>query len=115
MKRRNFLKLGALTSASLQANRISSWGLDFAGRFNTVPVRAAHALPAIFGLAAVFIGWLRLGVRPLTELWHTFALWVLPLLVCPPLLSKDAWAYLEQGWIVLQAPSRTSSLLRATG
>ncbi len=80
----------------------SPWGLGFAGRFNTVPVRAAHALPAIFGLAAVFIGWLRLGVRPLTELWHTFALWVLPLLVCPPLLSKDAWAYLEQGWIVLQ-------------
>jgi hypothetical protein len=80
----------------------SPWGLGFAGRVNSVAVVWAHSLPALLGVAALFTGWFGLRHTNRRTLWRTFALWSLPLLACPPLLSKDVWAYLEQGWIVLQ-------------
>lgn len=80
----------------------SPWGLGFAGRDNPLPVRWAQTTPAALGVALLFIGWLGVRGTSVPHLWRTFAWWCAPLLVCPPLLSKDAWAYLEQGWIVLQ-------------
>lgn len=80
----------------------SPWGLGFAGRDNTLPIRWAHSAPAALGLALLFWAWLGISRLRAHELWRTLALWSAPLLVCPPILSKDAWAYLEQGWIVLQ-------------
>lgn len=80
----------------------SPWGLGFAGRDNTMPVRIAHTVPAAAGIVLLFTGWLAARGSAIEQLWRTFLIWCTPLLVCPPLLSKDAWAYLEQGWIVVQ-------------
>ena len=80
----------------------SPWGLGFAGRDNVLPVRFAHAVPAFIGVAALFWAWLQLPRLDPRASWRVFAIWASPLLVSPPLLSKDAWAYLEQGWIVAQ-------------
>ena len=67
-----------------------------------MPVRIAHTVPAAAGIVLLFTGWLAARGSTVEQLWRTFLIWCAPLLVCPPLLSKDAWAYLEQGWIVLQ-------------
>lgn len=80
----------------------SPWGLGFAGRHNTLAIRWAQSAPAAVGVALLFMGWLSIRTAPIRQLWGTFATWCTPLLACPPLLSKDVWAYLEQGWIVLQ-------------
>lgn len=93
----------------------SPWGLGFAGRDNPLPIRWAHSAPAAIGVALLFIGWL--GVRHVgtTQAWRTFAVWCAPLLGCPALLSKDAWAYLEQGWIVLQGFDPYTTALSTIG
>ena len=80
----------------------SPWGLGFAGRNNTLPIRWAQSAPAVAGIALLFMGWLGLRTAAIGQLWRSFVIWCAPLLVSPPLLSKDAWAYLEQGWIVLR-------------
>ncbi len=54
----------------------------------------------LVGLIALTIGW---GlVRRITARgrWLLLALWSLPLLGAPPVGSRDAYAYAEQGWLV---------------
>ncbi|WP_267490295.1 polyprenol phosphomannose-dependent alpha 1,6 mannosyltransferase MptB [Parenemella sanctibonifatiensis] len=57
---------------------------------------------AIFGVMAMAYAWLR--IRPQVEphiRHHVVAiLWSLPMLAVPPMLSRDAYAYTDQGWIL---------------
>lgn len=100
---------------AISAWMASPWGLGFAGRFNPLWLRWVHTVPAVAGIVLLFFGWLRLrGAEP-KQIWQTFALWCVPLLLCPPLLSKDAWAYLEQGWIVWQGHDPYTSALGTVG
>lgn len=93
----------------------SPWGLGFAGRSNPLPIRWAHTLPAALGVVLLFAGWLMMRGTDQKNAWRTFAVWCLPLLVCPPLLSKDVWAYLEQGWLVLQGFDPYHTALSSVG
>lgn len=67
---------------------------------STVAVRWLGRGLGLVGLAALVVGW---GlVRPVAARtrWLLLALWSLPLLVAPPVGSRDAYAYAEQGWLV---------------
>ncbi len=59
-----------------------------------------------FGVAALSSAWLGVGARlrrrdntRLSQLWTLAAIWCLPLLVAPPVFSRDIYSYLAQGAI----------------
>ncbi|HQR79888.1 MAG TPA: polyprenol phosphomannose-dependent alpha 1,6 mannosyltransferase MptB [Actinomycetota bacterium] len=63
----------------------------------------------IAGMALILQAWLVLGydvlrgrVRELRALWWTLAAWCAPLLLTPPLFSRDAYAYYTQGKLLIQ-------------
>jgi hypothetical protein len=63
----------------------------------------------IAGMALILQAWLVLGydvlrgrVTSLTALWWTLAAWCAPLLLTPPLFSRDAYAYFTQGKLLIQ-------------
>ncbi len=63
----------------------------------------------IAGMALVLQAWLVLGydvlrgrVRSLPALWWTLFAWSAPLLLTPPLFSRDAFAYFTQGKLLIQ-------------
>lgn len=63
----------------------------------------------IAGMALVLQAWLVLGydvlrgrVVSLPALWWTLAAWCAPLLITPPLFSRDAYAYYTQGKLLIQ-------------
>lgn len=103
-KSKRALLIGLVGSLLLAASAwlSSPWGLGFAGRSNTLAVRWAQTTPAVAGATLLFLAWLGVRDQRPALLWRNFVIWCAPLLACPPLLSKDAWAYLEQGWIVLR-------------
>lgn len=67
---------------------------------STPTVRWVGRLLGAAGLVALALGWWR--VRRVRERgrWLLLALWSLPLLAAPPVGSRDAYAYAEQGWLV---------------
>ena len=63
----------------------------------------------IAGMALILQAWLVLGydvlrgrVRSLPALWWTLFAWCAPLLLTPPLFSRDAYAYFTQGKLLIQ-------------
>lgn len=81
-------------------------GVPVIGWFRTTHVGEASATVVFFvGMVALLIGWVRLGAAlragpgalPVGALWRVGALWSLPLLVVPPLASRDVYSYLAQG------------------
>lgn len=87
---------------ALAAWLASPWGFGFPGFRRSAPIRALHSAPAIIGVLGLTWAWFKLRRAGFLVLRRALAYWVIPLLTCPPLLSRDGWAYLEQGWIVLQ-------------
>ncbi|MDG4824453.1 polyprenol phosphomannose-dependent alpha 1,6 mannosyltransferase MptB [Asanoa sp. WMMD1127] len=61
---------------------------------------------AYFGLVLLVVAWWRLGrlvrQRPLTveEMLATLLMWAAPLLIAPPVFSRDVYSYLAQGAMV---------------
>lgn len=60
---------------------------------------------AVAGLVVLTAAWWSLrreAVRreSLPLVWRTVALWLLPVLVAPPLLSADGWLYVGNGWLL---------------
>ena len=86
-------------------------GVPVIGWFRTTHLGEAGATVVFFaGMVALLVGWVRLGavlragaaglpVRnlPVGTLWRVGALWSAPLLVVPPLGSRDVYSYLAQG------------------
>jgi hypothetical protein len=60
---------------------------------------AAGAAAAYFGLTLLTVAWLRLGQRLPTPavLRRTLLWWAAPLLLAPPMWSRDVYSYLAQG------------------
>ncbi|MGB3015352.1 MAG: polyprenol phosphomannose-dependent alpha 1,6 mannosyltransferase MptB, partial [Candidatus Nanopelagicales bacterium] len=63
----------------------------------------------IVGMALILQAWLVLGydvlrgkVRSLPALWWTLAAWSAPLILTPPLFSRDAYAYFTQGKLLIE-------------
>ncbi len=75
-----------------------------AGCVAAVSLMQALQLMLGTGLGAVLlvIAWFQIRELRMREQWIAFACWVVPLLLAPPLLSKDAYAYADQGHLVLQ-------------
>ncbi len=73
------------------------WLQDGFGRFTATVVLSA-------GVILLLDTWLRL--RPIASASTappvTWAIWALPLLLCPPLFSRDAYSYAAQGMIVMR-------------
>ncbi len=66
----------------------------------------------IVGMALILQAWLVLGydvlrgrVKDLSALWWTLFAWSAPLLLTPPLFSRDAYAYFTQGKLLIQGLS----------
>ena len=111
---RRFGMTGALLMAvgSLGAGALPVPNPLFGVRLLGLPARNATVSIAITyaGMAMVVLGWLWLGRMlkrdqnggaPLAEgfIARTMGLWALPLLVAPPLFSKDVYSYLAQSAI----------------
>jgi hypothetical protein len=63
----------------------------------------------IVGMALILQAWLVLGydvlrgrVREITPLWWTLVAWCAPLILTPPLFSRDAYAYFTQGKLLIE-------------
>jgi hypothetical protein len=63
----------------------------------------------IVGMALLLQAWLVLGydvlrgrVKELAPLWWTMVAWSMPLLLTPPLFSRDAYAYFTQGKLLIE-------------
>ncbi|MDR2255181.1 MAG: polyprenol phosphomannose-dependent alpha 1,6 mannosyltransferase MptB [Arthrobacter sp.] len=76
------------------------WRVEAPGVFVTVVVLT-------IGVWVMFAAWLRLGrlLRPwgnsLKQLWIACAVWSVPLMLAVPIFSRDVYAYIGQGRIVL--------------
>ncbi|MFP5283999.1 MAG: polyprenol phosphomannose-dependent alpha 1,6 mannosyltransferase MptB [Actinomycetes bacterium] len=105
------------------ASGLIAWGSahsEFAfhpdGWLDPIVAAIGHALPVpanriaiVVGVAALAAMWWRLrlrqGIRPIERPGWLLALWALPLLWCPPVLSGDAVLYADAGWIENQGGS----------
>ena len=63
----------------------------------------------IAGMALILQAWLVLGydvlrgrVQDMSALWWTLAAWCAPLILTPPLFSRDAYAYFTQGKLLIE-------------
>ncbi len=76
------------------------WRVEMPGVFASVVILTV-------GVWVMYVAWLRLGrlLRPwgtsLKELWIASVLWSVPLLLAVPIFSRDVYAYIGQGRIVL--------------
>ncbi|MFF3288868.1 polyprenol phosphomannose-dependent alpha 1,6 mannosyltransferase MptB [Streptomyces sp. NPDC003023] len=100
--------LGLLGSTALAAGGVSAGALPVREVLAPESGRAALGLVgAYFGLVVLVAAWALMGravrgPRPpgRRELLTTLALWTAPLLVAPPLFSRDVYSYLAQGAMV---------------
>jgi hypothetical protein len=67
---------------------------------STFAVRWLGRVLGLVGLASMVAGWGLVRQAAARTRWILLALWSLPLLVAPPVGSRDAYAYAEQGWLV---------------
>ena len=63
---------------------------------NQVLARLVGAL----GVVVLSGSWLATRGWRTPQLWRVLAVWVLPLMVCPPVMSSDGWAYAAQGYLL---------------
>ena len=102
------LAVGALGVGWLPLDGLADVPLVRTMRFTSIGTFVSHA-SVILGGAVLLQAWLVLGadvlsghLRDVRRLWSVLALWILPLLVAPPLFSRDVYSYFAQGKLVLQ-------------
>ncbi|GAA2179242.1 hypothetical protein GCM10009785_05160 [Brooklawnia cerclae] len=115
IRRDELLGLAGSLLLAASAWLASPWGLGFASRENPVGVTVVQTVPAVLGLGALFLAWVGIRDADRRTAWRAFTLWSVPLVLAPALLSKDAWAYLDQGWIVAQGFDPYSTGLATIG
>src|SRR3954469_21407441 len=78
--------------------------LNLPSRVQTVPQTMTTTGAVMMALAWLMLGRFALGDRRMTrsQLDRTLLLWVLPLLIAPPMYSRDVYSYLAQSEISLQ-------------
>jgi hypothetical protein len=103
------LAIGALGVGWLPVNT-SLYGNPVVMALRTPGVGVALArFCVIVGMALILQAWLVLGydvlrgrVTRLSALWWTLAAWSAPLVLAPPLFSRDAYAYFTQGKLLIE-------------
>ncbi|MET0457543.1 MAG: polyprenol phosphomannose-dependent alpha 1,6 mannosyltransferase MptB, partial [Mycobacterium sp.] len=75
--------------------------LNLPSRIQTVSLTMTTTGAVMMTLAWLMLGRFTLGERRMTrsQLDHTLMLWVLPLLIAPPMYSRDVYSYLAQSQI----------------
>jgi alpha-1,6-mannosyltransferase len=78
--------------------------LNLPSRIQTVSLTMTTTGAVMMALAWLMLGRFTLGERRMTrsQLDRTLLLWVLPLLIAPPMYSRDVYSYLAQSEISLQ-------------
>jgi hypothetical protein len=102
----SWLSLGLAGSIliTVTAPRLTGGGWWF--NVDLPPGGGANNVVFYLGIAALTCAWLGTGARlarspemRLSELWTAGAIWCAPLLLAPPLFSRDIYSYLAQGAI----------------
>ena len=80
--------------------------LNLPSRIQTVSLTMTTTGAVMMTLAWLMLGRFALGDRRMTrsQLDRTLLLWVLPLLIAPPMYSRDVYSYLAQSEIAHQRP-----------
>ncbi len=101
------LAIGALGVGWLPLDGLAHVPLIHTMRFTDIGAFVSRA-SVILGGAVLLQAWLVLGadvlaghIRDLRRLWGVLALWTVPLILAPPLFSRDVYSYFAQGKLVL--------------
>jgi alpha-1,6-mannosyltransferase len=99
--------IGALGAGARPVVQDPTFGvrlLNLPSRIQTVSLTMTTTGAVMMALAWLMLGRFALGKRRMSrgDLDRTLLLWVLPLLIAPPMYSKDVYSYLAQSQISLQ-------------
>ena len=101
------MAIGALGAGARPVVQDPTFGvrlLNLPSRIQTVSLTMTTTGAVMMALAWLMLGRFALGGRRMTrsQLDRTLLLWALPLLIAPPMYSKDVYSYLAQSEISLQ-------------
>jgi alpha-1,6-mannosyltransferase len=101
------MAIGALGAGARPVVQDPTFGvrlLNLPSRIQTVSLTMTTTGAVMMALAWLMLGRFALGDRRMSrgELDRTLLLWVLPLLIAPPMYSKDVYSYLAQSQISLE-------------
>ncbi|CAA0091835.1 Alpha-(1-_6)-mannopyranosyltransferase [Mycolicibacterium vanbaalenii] len=101
------MAIGALGAGARPVVQDPTFGvrlLNLPSRIQTVSLTMTTTGAVMMTLAWLMLGRFALGKRKMTrsDLDRTLLLWALPLLIAPPMYSKDVYSYLAQSQISLQ-------------
>jgi alpha-1,6-mannosyltransferase len=101
------MAIGALGAGARPVVQDPTFGvrlLNLPSRIQTVSLTMTTVGAVMMALAWLMLGRFALGKRQMSrgELDRTLLLWVLPLLIAPPMYSKDVYSYLAQSQISLE-------------
>jgi len=101
------MAIGALGAGARPVVQDPTFGvrlLNLPSRIQTVSLTMTTTGAVMMALAWLMLGRFALGKRKMTrsDLDRTLLLWALPLLIAPPMYSKDVYSYLAQSEISLQ-------------
>lgn len=101
------MAIGALGAGARPVVQDPTFGvrlLNLPSRIQTVSLTMTTTGAVMMALAWLMLGRFTLGPRKMTrsQLDRTLLLWALPLLIAPPMYSKDVYSYLAQSEISLQ-------------
>ncbi|MBX7451270.1 polyprenol phosphomannose-dependent alpha 1,6 mannosyltransferase MptB [Mycolicibacterium sp. 3033] len=101
------MAIGALGAGARPVIQDPTFGvrlLNLPSRIQTVSLTMTTTGAVMMALAWLMLGRFALGERRMTrsQLDRTLLLWTLPLLIAPPMYSKDVYSYLAQSEISLQ-------------
>ncbi|MCB0949093.1 MAG: polyprenol phosphomannose-dependent alpha 1,6 mannosyltransferase MptB, partial [Mycobacterium sp.] len=101
------MAIGALGAGARPVIQDPTFGvrlLNLPSRIQTVSLTMTTTGAVMMTLAWLMLGRFALGERKMTrsQLDRTLLLWALPLLIAPPMYSKDVYSYLAQSEISLQ-------------
>jgi alpha-1,6-mannosyltransferase len=100
------MAIGALGAGARPVVQDPTFGvrlLNLPSRIQTVSLTMTTTGAVMMALAWLMLGRFALGSRRMSrsQLDHTLLLWALPLLIAPPMYSKDVYSYLAQSEISL--------------
>ncbi|HPX37558.1 MAG TPA: polyprenol phosphomannose-dependent alpha 1,6 mannosyltransferase MptB [Mycobacterium sp.] len=98
------MAIGALGAGARPVVQDPTFGvrlLNLPSRIQTVALTMTTTGAVMMALAWLMLGRFTLGPRRMSrsQLDHTLMLWIVPLLVAPPMYSKDVYSYLAQSQI----------------
>lgn len=101
------MAIGALGAGARPVVQDPTFGvrlLNLPSRIQTVSLTMTTTGAVMMALAWLMLGRFALGTRRMSrgDLDRTLLLWILPLLIAPPMYSKDVYSYLAQSEISLQ-------------